>query len=179
MCKRQGKGVDKVSGFESIVGVNPWTALFTFLNMIITFLLLRKFLFKPVKKMIDERQKEIDDQYADADRAVREANELKEDYQRHMDGIRGEREEILREAAERGHKRENDIVAAARNEAEALRRKAEADIAQEKKKALNEVKNEISQIAMEIAEKVVEKEIDDKDHRALVDEFIGKIGEER
>ena len=47
-----------MTGFESFVGVNPWTALFTFCNMLITFAVLKKFLFKPVKKMIDDRQQE-------------------------------------------------------------------------------------------------------------------------
>ncbi|MGM9521514.1 MAG: F0F1 ATP synthase subunit B [Oscillospiraceae bacterium] len=167
-----------MSGFESVVGVNFWTALFTFLNMIITFLLLKKFLFKPVKKMVDERQKEIDDQYADADRAKGEAEALKADYQRHLAEAKSEREEILRDATARGQKREQDIVSAAMEEANAIRQKAESDIAQEKKKALNEMKNEISGIAMEIATKVVEKEINEKDHQALVEEFIGKIGED-
>ena len=55
-----------MTGFESFVGVNPWTALFTFCNMLITFAVLKKFLFKPVKKMIDDRQQEIDTMYADA-----------------------------------------------------------------------------------------------------------------
>ena len=55
-----------MTGFESFVGVNPWTALFTFCNMLITFTVLKKFLFKPVKKMIDDRQQEIDTMYADA-----------------------------------------------------------------------------------------------------------------
>ena len=54
-----------MTGFESFVGVNPWTALFTFCNMLITFAVLKKFLFKPVKKMIDDRQQEIDTMYAD------------------------------------------------------------------------------------------------------------------
>ena len=58
-----------MTGFESVVGINPWTALFTFCNMIITFWLLKKFLFKPVKKMIDDRQKEIDGLYEDAGKA--------------------------------------------------------------------------------------------------------------
>ena len=53
-----------MTGFESFVGVNPWTALFTFCNMLITFAVLKKFLFKPVKKMIDDRQQEIDTMYA-------------------------------------------------------------------------------------------------------------------
>ena len=65
-----------MTGFESFVGVNPWTALFTFCNMLITFAVLRKFLFKPVKKMIDDRQQEIDTMYADADAAKQKAAAL-------------------------------------------------------------------------------------------------------
>ena len=65
-----------MTGFENIVGVNPWTALFTLCNMVITFLILRKFLFHPVKRMIDDRQKEIDGLYADAGRSKEEAQAL-------------------------------------------------------------------------------------------------------
>jgi len=166
-----------VSGFESVVGVNPATAIITFLNMMITFLILHKFLFKPVKKMIDDRQNEIDKLYEDANSARIEADELKAEYQHHLDEAKVERDEILRAATAAAQAKEQDIISEARQNAEAIRKKAEADIAQEKKKALNEVKSEISGIAMDIASKVVEKEITAKDHENLVEEFIGKIGE--
>ena len=65
-----------MTGFESFVGIDPWTALFTFCNMMITFAVLKKFLFKPVKKMIDDRQAEIDTMYADADAAKQKAAEV-------------------------------------------------------------------------------------------------------
>ncbi len=168
----------EVTQFESLVGVNPWTALFTFCNMIITFLLLKKFLFKPVKKMIDARQKEIDDLYADAEASKAEAAKLQADYEEHLSAARAERDEILRDAVATANKRRDAIVAEAREEANAIRDKAEADIAQEKKKALNEVKNEISSISISIAEEVVEREITEADHVRLVNEFIGKLGED-
>ncbi len=167
----------EVTQFESLVGVNPWTALFTFCNMIITFLLLKKFLFKPVKKMIDARQKEIDDMYADAEASKKEAAKLQADYEEHLSSARAQRDEILRDAVAAANKRREAIVAEARADAAALRDKAEADIAQEKKKALNEVKNEISSISISIAEEVVEREITEADHLRLVNEFIGKLGE--
>ena len=132
-----------MSDFESFVGVNPWTALFTFCNMMITFLVLKHFLFGPVKKMIDDRQKEIDTMYATL----------------------------------RAQKREQEIVDAARASARAMRDAAEADIEQEKKKAVNELKDEIGGIAMDIASRVVEREISEQDHRALIDEFIRNVGD--
>ncbi len=167
----------EVTQFESLVGVNPWTALFTFCNMIITFLLLKKFLFKPVKKMIDARQKEIDDMYRDAEASRQEAARLQADYEEHLSSARAERDEILADAVSRARKREQEIIADAKNDAAAIRTKAEADIAQEKKKALNEVKNEISSISISIAQEVVEREITASDHERLVSEFIGKLGE--
>ena len=163
--------------FESIVGVNPWTALATFCNMIITFLILRHFLFKPVKKMIDDRQKEIDDLYADAGRAKEEAQALEEDYRQHLAAAKSERDEILREAVTRAAAKEREILAEANAQADAIREKAQADIAQERKKAVNELKNDLSGIAIDIAEKATEKEISEKDHEALIEDFIRKMGD--
>lgn len=166
-----------MTGFESFVGINPWTALFTFCNMMITFAVLKKFLFKPVKKMIDDRQAEIDIMYADADAAKQKAAELEQEYQQHLQSIRDERDTLLREATAHAQKREEEIVGEARAEAAALRAAAEADIAQERKKAVNDLKNEIGGIAVDIAGKVVEREINETDHKALIDEFIRNVGD--
>lgn len=166
-----------MTGFESFVGIDPWTALFTFCNMMITFAVLKKFLFKPVKKMIDDRQSEIDTMYADADAAKQKAAELEQEYQQHLQSIRDERDTLLREATAHAQKREEEIVGEARAEAAALRAAAEADIAQERKKAVNDLKNEIGGIAVDIAGKVVEREINETDHKALIDEFIRNVGD--
>ena len=137
-----------MTGFESFVGVNPWTALFTFCNMLITFAVLRHFLFKPVKQMIDDRQQEIDKMYADAAQAKQKAAHLEEEYQQHLKDIKAEQDTMLREATARAQKREEEIVNAARTEAQALRMAAEAEVAQERKKAVNDLKNEIGGIAV-------------------------------
>ncbi|HJD20506.1 MAG TPA: F0F1 ATP synthase subunit B [Candidatus Gemmiger faecigallinarum] len=165
------------SAFESFVGVNPWTALFTFCNMMITFLVLRHFLFKPVKKMIDDRQNEIDAMYAEADAARRQAAELEQQYQTRLEDVKQESDALLRQAAARAHAREAEIVAEAKQQARALRESAEAQIAQEKKKAVNELKGEIGGIAMDIASRVVEREVREQDHQALIDEFIAHVGD--
>ena len=128
------------SAFESFVGVNPWTALFTFCNMIVTFLVLRHFLFQPVKKMIDDRQAEIDAMYAQADAARQQAAELEQQYQARLEDVKQESDALLRQAADRARAREAEIVAEAKQQARTLRESAEAQIAQEKKKAVNELK---------------------------------------
>ncbi len=166
-----------MTGFESFVGVNPWTALFTFCNMLITFAVLKHFLFKPVKQMIDDRQQEIDTMYADAAQAKQKAAALEEEYQEHLKSIKAEQDAMLRDATIRAQKREEEILDAARSEAQAIRTAAEAEMAQERKKAVNDLKNEIGGIAVEIASKVVEREINKSDHQALIDEFIRNVGD--
>ncbi len=115
--------------------------------------------------------------YADAAAAQQKAAALEEEYQAHLQSIKQEQENLLREAAIRAQKREEEIVDAARAEAQALRTAAEADVAQERKKAVNDLKNEIGGIAVEIASKVVEREINKADHQALIDEFIRNVGD--
>lgn len=166
-----------MTGFESFVGINPWTALFTFCNMLITFTVLKHFLFEPVRKMIDDRQNEIDTMYADADAAKQKAAALETEYQAHLQSIKDERDAMLREATRRAQKREEEIVGEAKTEAASIRAAAEADIAQERKKAVNDLKNEIGGMAVEIAGKVVEREIKQQDHQALIDEFIQNVGD--
>lgn len=166
-----------MTGFESFVGINPWTALFTFCNMLITFSVLKHFLFEPVKKMIDDRQNEIDTMYADADAAKQKAAALESEYQAHLQSIKDERDAMLREATRRAQKREEEIVGEAKTEAANIRAAAEVDIAQERKKAVNDLKNEIGGMAVEIAGKVVEREIKQQDHQALIDEFIQNVGD--
>ena len=117
-----------MEGFESFVGVDFWTALFTLINMILTFALLRKFLFKPVKKMIDDRQAEIDGLYADAASSKKEAEAMKAEYQSQLADANAQRDAILRDAAAKAQRREEDVLAAANREADAIREKARADI---------------------------------------------------
>ena len=167
-----------MEGFENFIGLNPWTALFTLCNLVITFLILRKFLFKPVKKMIDSRQKEIDDLYTDAGAAKSEAEAMRSDYEQKLLEARQTSAEILRQAQSDADAKGEEILRQARSDADALRDKARSDIALEKKKALNDIKSDISQIALDIAEKVVEKEINAADQQALIEEFIRNMGDE-
>lgn len=167
-----------MTGFENFIGFNPWTALFTLLNMVLTFLILKKFLFKPVNKMIDDRQKEIDDLFADATQAKEQAETMREDYSRRLAEAKDTSAQIVSEATQEANRRGDEIVRQARLDADALREKANSDIALERKKALNEVKNDISRIALDIAGKVVEKELDPKEHERLIEGFLRDMGDQ-
>ena len=167
-----------MEGFEELLGVNFWTALFILLNTLIIFFVAKKFLYKPVMKIIHERQKEIDSMYENADSAKNQAEAMQNEYREKLNAAQETSERIVKEAVVRGQNREDEIVRQAKQEADALREKAAADIAQEKKKAINEAKNEISGMAVEIAGKVVGRSLTDADQTKLVDSFIEELGDE-
>ena len=164
--------------FQDFIGVDFWTALFVLLNTLAIFFVAKKFLFKPIMKMIKDRQDEIDNMYKDADNAKNEAMAMEAEYKEKLSQAAATGERMIREATERGQRREEEIIRQANAEADAIMEKASADIAREKKKALNEAKDEISGIAMAIAEKVVGREVNEADHTSLVDNFINQLGEQ-
>lgn len=163
--------------FESFIGVNFWTALFTLLNFLVLFFVARKFLIGPILKIISDRQKEIDDLYADANQAKSNAEVIQAKYQQKLDAAQAASEQIMRDAVIRGQTREEEIIRQANVKASAMMDKAVSDIAQEQKKAINEAKNEISGIAVAIAEKVVGRELNATDQNKLVDDFIDGFGD--
>ncbi len=164
--------------YESFMGVNPWTALFTLLNTLTIFFVGKKFLFGPVMKIITDRQQEIDNMYLDAGKARQEAQALEADYRLKLDAAQTTSERLVKEAVARGQNREEEIIRQANAQAAAIMDKASQDIAQEKKKAINDAKDEISVIALAIAGKVVGRELNDQDQSALVDSFIDELGEQ-
>ena len=163
-------------GPEEFLNINFFTALFTLANTVALFFVLKKFLFKPVMKMITDRQKEIDDLYADAGKAKAEAKEMEQEYRQKLDAAAHTGERLVKEAVARGQSREEEILRQANAEASAILDKASADIALEKKKAINEAKDEISVIALAIAGKVVGRELSGDDQAKLVDSFIDELG---
>ena len=166
-----------MNGFESFIGINPWTALFVLLNTLTIFFVGKKFLFGPVMKMITDRQKEIDDMYANADSAKADAEAMRDEYQRKLSDAQATSDRIVKEAMARGQAREEEILRKANADAAAIMDKASADIAQEKKKAINDAKNEISGLAMAIAGKVVERELNEADQAKLIDSYIDGLGD--
>ena len=164
--------------FESFVGVNFWTMIFAWVNLLILYIFLKKLLFVPMKKMIDDRQKEIDDMYSDAESAKDGAAQLKNEYEEKISHAEEESEQILRSATRRAQLREEEILKVADEKAARTLERASEQIELEKKRAINEVKDEVSDMAIEIAAAVIERDISKKDHDALIDDFISKMGEQ-
>ena len=164
--------------YLSFIGVDFWTALFTLLNFLAVFFVGKHFLWGPVMKIITDRQKEIDDLYADAGSAKENALAMEAEYQHKLSIAAQTSEKMVKDAVTRGQAREEEIIRQANAEAAAILDKAAADIAMEKKKAINDAKDEISGIAIAIAEKVVGRELNEADQAKMVDSFINELGDQ-
>ena len=163
--------------YQALITLDGWTFLAQVCNLMIQLVIFKKLLLNPVKKVIAERKAKADSQIADAEKLRTEAEAMKAEYEQNLQNARTEANQIVAAAQKTAAARSEELLGAARAQAAALKQKAEADIAQERKKAVNEVKDEIGGMAMEIASKVVEREIKEADHQDLIDEFIKNVGE--
>lgn len=157
--------------------INPSTVIFAIINFCILVVGLKVFLYKPVCNMLDSRKEEVTNNLNSAEEAKLEAQKLKDEYAAQLQNARSEAQDIINQAAKIGEQTKADIVSEAREEAARLTAKAQADIAREKTEALNEIRNEIADLAVLAASKVVGKTIDVADHQNMVDNFVKEVGE--
>ena len=158
-----------------IISVNIWSILISLANLVIIFLLLKKLLFKPVKKTLAARQAQVDKIYDDAAAAKQTAEADRAEYEQKLADVKAEAEEILTDARERADRMSEEIIGDAKDKAQAKLERAEEEIAQEKKKAMAELKDDVSALSVDIAEKLLGREIDEKDHAELIDKFISEV----
>ncbi len=162
---------------QPLVTIVPWTFIAQILNLFIQVYLIKRFLFKPINEMLEKRQKLATKELDDARASKEAADALKEDYEHRIEKAHDEAAAIVSSAQKEAELRSDEMLADTQAQIVNMKSKAEADIEHEKKKAINEVKDEIGGIAMDIAGKVVEKEINEEDHRRLIDSFIENVGE--
>ncbi|MBE6667070.1 MAG: F0F1 ATP synthase subunit B [Ruminococcaceae bacterium] len=161
-----------------VISVNIWQILISLLNLVLLFFILKKFLFKPVKNILAKRQSEIDSKYDVADQAINEAEQSRVEYEEKLSGAKAEADAILQTATDTAKLRGDKIVADAQLKADGIIRRAETEAELERKKAIDGIKQEIVSVSGAIAEKMIEREINTDDHRALIDSFIEEIGED-
>lgn len=162
-----------------IISVNIWNILVSLANLLIMFLILKHFLFKPVQKMMDARKQQVDKIYQDAKESRDDAVNMKQEYEARLAAAREEADGLVRSAVQTAQRKGDAIVAEASSQASHLKQKAEQEIAREKQQMLRDVRSEISDIAVGIASKVVEREVKKQDYDGFVDEFIRNVGEQQ
>lgn len=162
---------------QQFISIAPWTVIFQILNLLLLMVLFKKYLFKPVMEILEKRQAEIEGHYQEAQQAETDAKAMKADYESKMAGARQEADRVIKTATESANAMSASIVEDARMQADQLKRRAQTEIDLERRRAFDEVKGELSGIALDIASQVIEREVNEKDHEAFIDEFIKNVGE--
>ena len=161
--------------FLDVISVNIWAILASLANLLILTLIIKKFLFKPVKKVMDARRAAIDEDYAQAKTAREEAEQTRQNYEEAMAAAKMTGDQIIADASRTAEYRSNEIVAEARERASEIRRQAEADAVLERKKAEDEMKHEIANVSAQLTGKLLQREINEEDHRNLIDSFLNDL----
>lgn len=162
---------------QQFISITPWTLILQIGNLLILMVLFKKYLFAPVTAILEKRREEIEGHYDRAQQAEDEALSMKADYEGKMANARAEADRVIKTATESANAMSTGIIENARAHADQLKRRAQTEIEMERRKAFDEVKGELSGIALDIASQVIEREVSAKDHEALIDEFIKNVGD--
>lgn len=159
-----------------LVTIDPGTIVFTLINTLIIFILFKVFLFKPVGKILDKRNEMAAAEIAEAKRAKESAAKTEQEYIEKLAKAKEEAADIMKQATLRAQKREEEIVNEANQKAAEIKARSEENIERDKQRAVNDIKDEISDIVIMAASKVVEKEISAKDNEAIIADFLQNVG---
>ena len=159
------------------VSLDVWTIVMQWGNLLILLLLMKKFLFKPVMSVLEARENEIKNMYDQAESAKNDAYGLKEEYHAKLANARDEAEEIVKSAVKTAKTSSDEIIFDAQEKAAAIIERANEKILIERKTAINDAKNELSDMALTIAEKVIERDITPDDHNRMIEKFIEELGD--
>ena len=163
--------------YQSLVTVNPVTLIAQICNLFIQLLVVKIFFLDKIKAILDQRREAADKQITEAETAKSEALAIKQTYEQNMLEAKAKADDLLLTAQRTANSRSEEILALAQQQAAQIKSKAAADIELEKKKAINEAKNEISGLAMAIAGKVVARELNAGDQADMIDRFIDELGD--
>ena len=164
---------------QEIISVNIIQIIISLLNLVILYLIIRRFLFKPVQKVLAQRQQTIDSQYAQAEKAVSEAEEDKKVWNAKMQHVEADAEAVMQSANKAAKRNSEEILQDARTEAGAIISMAKEQAALERRKAEDGIKEELADVSTELAGKLLGREINEKDHRDLIDAFIDELGDKQ
>ncbi len=164
---------------QDLVTLVPWTFIAQICNLFIQIFLIKKFLLKPVKEIIEKRKQLATKELDEARISNEEAAKLKTEYEKSLADAKNEANDIIASANRTAIAKSDEIISNANKEAASIKHKAEADIELERKAAVNEIKDDIGSMAVDIATKIIEREVSEEDHKKLIDEFIENVGESK
>lgn len=162
--------------YQSLVAVEPTTLIVTVLNLFVQLYLIKRFFLSKILKVLEQRQELTQQQLQEAQNAKEEALSLKESYEKHEHQAREEAVRLVEQAKKTAEDRSEQILREARQQAEQLRQKAHGDIVRQRDQAVRDAKNQLSELAVAIAQRVIGNSLGAADQARLVDGFIDELG---
>ena len=153
--------------------------VFTIVNILVLFLCMKIFLFKPVNKVLEQRQAMVRKQFEDAEEAQKKAEELKAEYEASLANARQESECLLAEARKNADAEYERRMQAADEEAALKMQKAEENIREEKARSMRDMQGEIKNLVVNVASRVVGEQVSAENSGKLYDDFIAEMGERK
>ena len=153
------------------------TIIFTIINLLVLFFILKKLLFARVNAILDERAAMVNGEITSAEENSRQAEELKARYEGKLTDAQHEAAKIVADAQNRAQRVYESKLAEAQNDANRIRSEAEAQIASERETMLRGARNEVATLALMAAAKVAGRSMDDADDKSFVDTFLAEVGD--
>jgi F-type H+-transporting ATPase subunit b len=153
-----------------------WNLLFSMVTVFALYLILKRFFFEKVHDFMIKREKNVRDTLEEADRKNRDAEKKATEYENRILGLEDDGRRIIGDAKKRANEISEKIILEANSSAKSIISKAELEARHKKEDAEKEMINEIAQIAVMAAEKIIEKEIDETKHTEIIDGIIEKAG---
>ncbi|PKM47927.1 MAG: ATP synthase F0 subunit B [Firmicutes bacterium HGW-Firmicutes-8] len=146
-------------------------------NFLVLLFLLKKFAYKPILNMLDERKKSIEDAINNAETAKNEAEKMRKEYEARLAEAKQDAQDIIAKATKLGEEIKKDIVTTAQNEATKAIQRAQEEITREKAQAIAALRDEVAILAVMAAGKILGKAITAADHEKLVKDFVAEVGD--
>lgn len=161
-----------------VISINLWQILISLCNLLILFFILKKFLYKPVMRITEERGKSLREQYSAAENARRLSEESRAEWEEKRRGAKEEARQIVADASKRAECISDGIVLEAKKNAADIIKKAKSEADAEYQKARSEIKKEIIDVSSALTEKILERELSENDRRSFIDKAISEMGDE-
>ena len=166
---------EAASDKNPLIALTPGLYIWTIITFLLLLYVLAKFAWKPLLKMLEDRENLIKSSLEDAEKAKLELQRLNEESEKMLNKARSDAQEILTEGKATAEKVKEDTIAKAKIAADKIRDEAEKQINVEKEKAISEIKKEVVQISLSVAEKLINKNLSDADNREMIKESLKKV----
>lgn len=158
-------------------GVEWGTVIVQLVTFIVLLALLKKFAWGPLKEVMDKRERDINKDIDDAEQAKLNAQKLEEQNKQKLKDTQEEVHKILEDAKVQARQQQDQIIQEAQERANGMIETAQSEINSEKERALADINNQVSELSVLIASKVLRKEISEQDQKALVDKYLKEAGD--